>query len=132
MESPELVIDVLIDACYTVESGDNGANMITFHGSLDHPAFKGDIMPGGVDTQRKRGDEFTLSARYIIKGKDASGKDASIFIENNGTAGPDGELTTVPTVLTDCEALKYLETAELYGKIKPVGENHIQILIFKK
>ena len=132
MEKPEIVIDVLIDDCYSVESGENGANMETFHGSLDCDAFKGEIMPGAVDTQRKCGGAFTLSARYMIKGKDAAGKDASVFIENNGTAGSDGKLVTTPKVLTDCEGLKYLESAELYGTIEPVEKDHIHILIFKK
>ena len=132
MEKSEIVVDVLIDEAYHVESGENGANMITFHGSLDCDAFSGKIMPGAVDTQRKCGDKFTLSARYMIQGKDAKGNPASVFIENNGTATPDGKLVTVPKILTDCEGLKYLEDAELYGTIDPVGENHIHINIFKK
>ncbi len=131
MNKPELVIDVIIDESYSVQSGEKGANMVTFHGSLSCSAFNGTIMPGAVDTQRKNGDEFTLSARYMIKGKDSAGRDASVFIENNGTAGQDGKLVTTPKIITDCEGLKYLENASLSGTIEPVEKDHIHILIFK-
>ena len=132
MNTPEIVIDVLIDDCYSVKSGDNGANMVTFHGSLDCDAFHGKIMPGAVDTQRMRDGSFSLSARYMIKGTDRSGREASVFIENNGSVTPGEPMTTTPTILTDCEELKYLESAELYGTIEPLEKDHIHICIFKK
>ncbi len=132
MKEPEIVIDVLIDEIYYVESGENSVNMITFHGKLECEAFSGEIMPGAVDTQHKCGENFTLSARYMIRGKDENGNPASVFIENNGSSKTNEAMRTTPKILTDCEGLKYLEDTELYGTIVPVGENHIHIKIFKK
>ena len=41
--------------------------MIMFNGSVDGKYFKGEVLPGGIDTQiiGKFGDRHTLSARYI-------------------------------------------------------------------
>ncbi|HCE74419.1 MAG TPA: hypothetical protein DEP67_08350, partial [Lachnospiraceae bacterium] len=56
-------------------------------------------------------------ARYIMRGTDLSGRPCSIFIENNGMAAEDGRIRTVPRILTDSDALSYLETAELRGSV---------------
>ena len=62
--------------------------MIMFNGSADGKYFKGEVLPGGIDTQiiGKFGDRHTLSARYMLEGKDYTGESCKIFIENNGNS----------------------------------------------
>ena len=84
-----------------------------------------------MDTQKhEEGKNGTLSARYILKGKDNNGKDTSIFIENNGICYPDGTITTTPWIITDNQDLQPLFEGNLSGKVVPVDTpEHNQILI---
>ena len=106
-------------------------NFISFDGSCEAPFFSGKIIEGGVDTQKfEEGKDGTLSARYILKGKDINGKDTSIFIENNGICKSDGTISTVPTIITDNEALAPLFEGKLSGKVVPVDTpEHDRIII---
>ena len=116
-----LTIDVILDKFLEVKGGAGEACMILFHGSSDCANFKGTILPGGVDTQKQeKGKERTLSARYILEGKDCDGKDCHIFIENNGQILPDAgnePIHTKPLIYTDSEALKWMETADISGTV---------------
>lgn len=62
--------------------------MISFTGTATGKYFTGKVLPGGVDTQiiGKDKERHTLSARYILEGKDFNGDDCKIYIENNGYA----------------------------------------------
>lgn len=116
-----LTIDVILDEVIEVKGGAGEAAMILFHGTSDCDNFKGTILPGGVDTQKQeKGKERTLSARYILEGKDCDGKDCQIFIENNGLilpgTGP-GPIHTKPLIYTDSEALRWMETADIEGTV---------------
>jgi len=112
-----LSIEVDIDESYSVTGGNGSATMIRFHGKSNCENFQGEILPGGVDTQKQiGGGARTLSARYILEGTDYKGNKCHIFIENNGTM--EGmEMKTKPTILTDSTHLKWMETADLYGTI---------------
>ena len=108
-----LQIEVDIDQSYNVRGSNGSATMILFHGKSNCENFKGEILPGGVDTQKEiGGNARTLSARYCLEGTDKTGTMCHIFIENNGNMGK-----TTPTILTDSAALKFLETAKLSGTI---------------
>ena len=50
--------------------------MILFKGNVTGKYFEGDVLPGGVDTQiiGRFEDRHTLSARYMLEGKDYTGK----------------------------------------------------------
>ena len=112
-----LEIQVDIDETIDVKGSIGQATMIKFHGKCECENFKGEILPGGVDTQMQIGNQpRTLSARYALEGYDNTGTFCHIFIENNGTMSG-GELRTKPTIITDSYALKWLETADLYGTI---------------
>lgn len=114
-----LTINVEITATQSVKGKTGVANMILFGGTCDCELFKGTILPGGVDTQTGWANApYKLSARYILTGKDYTGKDCSIFIENNGVAS-EQDMVTTPRILTDSEALSFLETASLQGTISP-------------
>ena len=112
-----LQIEVDIDQSYNVRGSNGSATMILFHGKANCENFKGEILPGGVDTQKEiGGNARTLSARYMLEGTDKTGAKCHMFIENNGNMAG-GAMKTTPIILTDSPALKFLETAKLSGTI---------------
>ena len=114
-----LTINVTIDDSHDVSGEAGNARMISFHGESKCDNFTGKILPGGVDTQKYYASgEKTLSARYILEGKDYTGESCRIFIETNGSIADDGTITTKPVVFTDSKALKWLETANLTGSVE--------------
>ena len=103
--------------------------MLPFTGACDSPLFRGKILPGGVDTQLIEADDrCALSARYMLEGVDGQGNPCRVFIENNGLSNPGQEMVTRPSIRTDSPALRWLETAQLAGKIEH-AEDHIEIVI---
>ena len=133
MKNCVLSIDVLCETVYRVEGSCGDANMVLFSGKAEHPNFTGVVLPGGCDTQKRDGNTVSMSARYMLQGKDCDGQDCHIFIENNGSfllPPTDAIIKTVPTVRTDSKALAWLETAVLSGTVTPKGENRVFIEIF--
>lgn len=111
-------IDVILDGTEEIHSTQGQVNMVRFHGRCDCDFFHGEILPGGVDTQRYlTGQPAVLSARYALAGTDSTGAPARLFIENNGVTGQDGVCRTTPVILTDSPALAWLEQARLTGRI---------------
>ena len=117
-----LTVNVKIESAVDVKN-DNGdsAVMILFTGNATGKYFEGKILPGGVDTQiiGKSGSRHTLSARYMLEGKDHTGENCRIFIENNGNFGnaPEGILfRTYPKIITDSKALDFLNHNLLVGE----------------
>lgn len=103
--------------------------MLSFTGECESVLFTGKILPGGVDTQRIEKDgRCFLSARYALSGADSAGKPCKLFIENVGLSMPGEEMRTCPTIRTDSEVLRWLETAALSGRIEHCGD-HIEIVI---
>lgn len=100
--------------------GNNGnVVMIAFDGYSDCENFKGVIEKNGVDTQISyKGKPQSLSARYLLKGKDIKGNNCSLFIENNATMKDNDPLKTNPIIITDSKELSWLETAKLTGEIE--------------
>lgn len=105
------------------------AVMLPFTGECDCPLFKGKILPGGVDTQRIQPDGTgILSARYTLKGVDDQGKPCQLFIDNAAKLSKAGIGVTFPTIRTDSESLRWLETANLHGAIEHFPDR-IEIVI---
>lgn len=127
-EERYLKLYIYVDEVNVVKSSKGEARLLLFHGNCDTPYFKGDICPGGVDTQIQPAGELNhLSARYILEGVDMEGKKCKIFIENNGGAEPDGEIKeTTPSIYTDSECLKFLEEIPLWGRLG--GEDGILVI----
>lgn len=116
-----LIVNVKLTGFYEVKGSAGCAKMITFDGDVDCDNFRGMILPGGVDTQTIGDDGIIhLSARYILEGEDLTGESCKIFIENNGEVLPDGSIKTIPKILTNSNALKYLETEVLNGTVEGV------------
>ena len=127
-----LRIDVVLDQIETVEGAGGEITMILFHGTFSCELGSGRVLPGGVDTQvQRKGEEKSLSARYILEGKDEEQKPFRIFVENNGIC-KDGEvLRTNPVIYTDAEELQWMEQEKLSGIVEGGEENKVQIRIYR-
>ena len=111
-----MTVDVKITGSNGVNSDVCGVNMISFTGSVESRWFSGETAGVGCDTQRYYPDGKTsLSARYLLKGRDCDGKNCSIFIENNG---PSLDMCT-PVLVTDSEALSGWQEESLRAIVVP-------------
>ena len=121
--NPVLEVHVQTDPAGTVTlTGEIGTvRMIPFGGTVEGPIFSGIVEPCGVDTQITNQNEVRhMSARYMLTGKDNTGADCHIYIENNGWF-TDGArpvpFKTVPTFITDSKALApYLHRNQFVGE----------------
>lgn len=124
-----LRIKVFLTGNIVTKGSADTAVMLPFTGECDSPLFKGKILPGGVDTQRIYPDgSGTLSARYTLEGRDDQGAACRLFIDNAAVLDGDVELVTHPTIRTDSERLRWLETADLTGALEHFPD-HIEIVI---
>ncbi len=115
-----LEFKIKLDEIYEVKGGAGTATMLLFHGDCDCANFRGKVLPGGVDTQvQYQHENKSLSARYILEGKDASDCSCRIFVENQAVLQEDcALLVTKPRILTDSTTLKWLENADLSGTVE--------------
>lgn len=109
---------------FTGEAG--GVVMIPFDATIDGKYFNGTVLPGGIDTQviGPKGTSHTLSARYMATGKDYTGEDCFVYIENNGVICGDvegGYMRTTPKFVTNSKALDFLNKQLFVGKGEPDG-----------
>ena len=111
--------------------------LIPFKGSVKSEIFNGIIEPCGVDTQVVNAAHVRhMSARYMLTGKDNTGADCHIFVENNGwfdeSAAPAGtSFRTVPTFYTDSAALApYLHSTRFTGE-GSMGEDGLHIRFYE-
>ncbi|MGN1370342.1 MAG: alpha/beta fold hydrolase [Aristaeellaceae bacterium] len=124
-----LRIKVFVSDSIPVEGHAQKVLMLPFTGNCESPLFTGRILPGGVDTQRIEADgRAALSARYALEGTDCKGQACRLFIENLAVSRPGGETVTHPTIRTDSEALRWLENADLTGRIEN-ARDHIEIVL---
>lgn len=134
----EEVLTVHVKIEKTIEMKNDNVDdvlMIMFNGSVDGKYFKGHVLPGGIDTQiiGKFGDRHTLSARYMLEGKDYTGESCKMFIENNGNLNRKYEdilFRTYPKIITDSKALEFLNNDILVGE--GIGtESGVDIKIYR-
>ncbi len=124
-----LRIDIHVLEQQNVHSDTMTICMIHFDGSCDNAYFRGKVLQEGVDTQMIETDKpGILSARYILAGIDGAGEKCRIFIENNGIMDGEGVIHTTPKIYTDSVYLKWLEKAELSGKVL-IQEDTLTIVI---
>ena len=109
-----LEIHVICHEAISVKGATKEKVMIPFEGTAEGPFFTGRIIGPGVDTQTITDNGILLSARYMLEGKDAAGKDCRIFVENQGN----GEKGFRPEIVTDSEALKEWETSVLSATVE--------------
>ena len=128
----ELLFTIEIDLhdCHTLKSAKGQVNMVLFGGRCDCDFFHGDILSGGVDTQRYlTGEQGRLSARYMLSGVDDEGAPTRLFIENNGENDADGVCITTPRIFTDNPRLAWLEAVPLTGRVQG-REGGVTILFY--
>lgn len=120
---PFLILHVEVDRANISEMQCSlgAVKMLPFSGSAEGPLFQGVIMPGGVDTQITNSCQVRhMSARYLLSGKDRTGTDCKIFVENDGwfTNGEKPRpFRTVPKFMTDSADLaSYLHSNRFYGE----------------
>ena len=122
---------------FTSEAG--GVVMIPFDATIDGKYFNGTVLPGGIDTQvfGPHGTSHTLSARYMATGKDYTGEDCFVYIENNGVICNDapwatkgGYMRTTPKFVTNSKALDFLNKQLFVGKGEPEGEG-VKITLYR-
>lgn len=121
-----LTVHVMLLSPCTVYSGAKGVVMIPFTGSAEGDYFTGEIIGTGVDTQMIEKDRLvSLSARYMLAGRDHTGEECRVFIENNGSSLDH----CIPTIVTDSKALAAWQQASLVSKVSPT-ENGVVVEIF--
>lgn len=114
-----------IDKNHEVSSADGKhAAFLSFGGFCDNDYFKGSVQPGSYDFQRSDGTISSLSARYVMKGVDVAGDSCKIIIENNAVAG---SKMSKPEIITDSNALSFLNTSDLIGILDNNGPFTIRI-----
>lgn len=118
---------------FTGEAG--GVVMIPFDATIDGKYFNGTVLPGGIDTQvfGPKGTSHTLSARYMATGKDYTGEECFVYIENNGVICNDvegGYMRTTPKFVTNSKALDFLNKQLFVGKGEPEGEG-VKITLYR-
>ncbi|MDQ0192079.1 DUF3237 domain-containing protein [Paenibacillus wynnii] len=126
MELEEMfTVHVKIEKTIELQSNDgDSVVMISFTGHVTGQYFQGEVLEGGVDTQviGKYGDRHTLSARYMLRGKDYTGEVCQIYIENNGDVQKklkDTLFRTNPKLITNSKALSFLNEDLFVGEALP-------------
>lgn len=122
--SYEEVFTVHVNIKKTIElKNDDGDSvvMISFSGNVSGKYFNGVVLDGAIDTQiiGNVGDRHTLSARYMLEGKDQTGEVCRIYIENNGdfhNQWNDASFRTFPNIVTNSKALSFLNHELFVGK----------------
>ncbi len=121
MSNPIITINVTTHQAQSVQGTDSGVVMIPFSAEAVGDYFCGKTITDGIDTQYTAKGSLTLSARYMLEGTDSNGKKCRLFIENNGISLD----SCKPKIITDSEALSFLENAELYANGEPTDNGVI-------
>ncbi len=131
-----LTVQVATDNPVYLENGlGDSVLMIPFTGQATGKYFEGTVLNGGVDTQiiGRFGDRHSLSARYMLHGRDHTGQECDLYIENNGEIDPrltDVLFRTTPRIITNSEALAFLNNSLLAGEGLPL-ESGVEIRIYR-
>ena len=127
-----LTLIIFISNIFQVENDSVLVNMVSFSGYAESEYFKGNILPGAVDTPFLPDGSTHLSARYMLKGIDQNKDSCHIYINNEVTSDtPKGY--TRPTIVTDSRLLSSLITGKLVGKMDTTGGSFkIRIFVSEK
>lgn len=134
----KLIMEVLVDMApedvSVLKTDRIEVVVIPFTGTVRGEIFNGSVCKGGVDTQRVNLSGVRhMSARYMLTGKDYTGADCKIFVENNGWfENISSPFKTVPTFLTDSAALApYLHRNCFRGEGHPREGGGVCIKLFE-
>lgn len=116
-------IDVDPQAITELKSEYGAVSIIPFTGRVRSALFSGEIRPGGTDVQIENPAGLRrLCAKYIFQGKDYTGQDCLLFVENvgflTGEEKPGAVLRACPRFLTDSRALgEYFSQARFRSEL---------------
>lgn len=84
--------------------------IIPFTGKVESELFTGEILPGAADVQVENAAGIrNMCAKYMFRGKDSTGADCHLFVENNGyftvANKHDPYLQACPRFITDSRVL---------------------------
>ena len=131
----EIRIDMTIQG-KTIKTARGDVSMIPFGGIVKSDLFNGIVEPWGVDTQITNHIGIkTLSARYMLTGKDKEGQDCHIYVENKAWMKADKlkpSFESIPVFYTDSDALaSYLHQDIFYG-VGSVEDGVLWIRFYEK
>ena len=109
-----LEIHVICHEAIAVKGGKKDIVMVPFSGEAAGSGFSGKVVGTGVDTQTIVNGKVTLSARYMLEGRDAEGNPCRIYIENQGN----GETGLHPVIVTDSPLLREWEESGLFSTVE--------------
>lgn len=106
---------------YTVEGSTVDIEMQYFKGTAIGEYYNGETNKFSSVVLKKFKDGHTESrARYILKGKSKTSQ-CDVFIEDNGNYKEGGSIITKPTIVTNCQDLAWLQTADIQGRVNNKG-----------
>ncbi len=111
-------------------------SMVPFSGKVYGELFSGIVEPWGVDTQITNHINIrTLSARYMLSGKDREGNDCHIYVENKAWQKADEFSRTfdsLPLFYTDSPVLADYLHRDRFVVIGTVQEDGLWIRFYEK
>ncbi len=127
-QNAELVFEIDVKIFDTISfEGKDKVMIIPFSAKTHGKFFTGETVINGTDTQiRDSQGTLSIAARYILKGKDFTGQDCFIYIENKGSSID----SCIPQIKTDSEALSFLSNEKLFSEIEG-KEGGVIIKIFR-
>lgn len=121
MSEPIFTVTVEIKEPYGLAGEYESVNFVPFSARAQGRLFNGVTVEDGIDLQFFIDGKFKMSARYMLEGKDFTGNKCRLFIENEGETLEN----CTPRIVTDSEALKFLQTASLYAKGESLGDGAV-------
>jgi len=110
-----------IERNYSVHGHTCDIEMQYFSGSITSDVFNGETRPGSSTVYKKFKDgSIEGRARYVLLGNDSKGE-CDLFIEDNSLYRDGQSVITKPTIITTCEDLAWLQTADLQGRVETQG-----------
>ena len=112
-----------------------GVTFIPFTGRVESELFTGEVVLGAADIQVENPAGCrNMCAKYMFRGKDSTGEDCYLFVENNAYYSPakktDSFISAYPRFITDSRVLgEYLSQARFRSEVHGV-EGGVEIWIF--
>lgn len=101
----------------TVNGNTCKIDMQYFKGTVAGDYFSGSVYKESSDVKKTdNAGKVTHCARYILSGKDNTGKSCKIFIQDEGIE-ENSKVITKPVILTNSKSLAWMETADIQGRV---------------
>ena len=112
MDKKIMTFQIFIDDSQvsSMEGPYGAVSIIPFTGKVESEIFTGEILPGAADVQVENvAGSRNMCAKYMFRGKDSTGTDCCLFVENNGyfakSDKQDTYFNACPQFITDSTVL---------------------------